>query len=313
MYYLDTHLKNRIDEKLKTLQSLRPLPPQAVEKLREQFNIEMTYNSNAIEGNRLTLKETFLVINEGLTIKGKSLKDHLEAKDHYEALNYLYESIEHNKKHTLSEVFIRNLQQLVVKETDPQYAGAYRTSNVIITGSDHNPPDASEVPVLMRALMSLVKENKSKLHPIELSALLHHRLVHIHPFFDGNGRTARLAMNIVLMHSGYPLVMVLKNDRRKYYNTLNKADKGKSIHFVQFIAQAVERSMNMYLRTLLPIKAKKEKYFSLSELSELTPYSEKYLNLLARQGKIEAYKEKRNWLTTLEAVKRYQKNRKRQR
>jgi len=313
MGYLENHLKNRIDDKLKALQALRPLPPQAVEKLREQFNIEMTYNSNAIEGNKLTLKETFLVINEGLTIKGKPLRDHLEAKDHYEALNYLYESIEHDKKHTLSEVFIRNLQQLVVKETDPEYAGKYRTSNVIISGSDHNPPGASKVSILMHDLLSWIKGNKSKLHPIELAALLHHRLVHIHPFFDGNGRTARLAMNIVLMQAGYPLVMVLKNDRRKYYDTLNKADKKKFAPFVQFIAQAVERSMNIYLKTLLPIKAKKEKYFSLSELSKLTPYSEKYLNLLARQGKIEAHKEKRNWLTTLEAVKRYQHNRQRQR
>lgn len=313
MNYLDIHLKKRIDGKLKELQDLRPLPPQAVLKLKEQFAIEMTYNSNGIEGNKLTLKETFLVINEGLTIKGKSLKDHLEAKDHYEALNYLYESVEHNKKHTLSEVFIRNLQKLIVRETDSQYASAYRTSNVIITGSDHNPPDASEVPVLMRDLMVWIRGNKNKLHPIELAALLHHKLVYIHPFFDGNGRTARLAMNIVLMQAGYPLVMILKNDRRKYYDTLNKADKDKLVPFVQFIAQAVERSMNMYLKTLLPIKARKEKYFSLSELSKLTPYSEKYLNLLARQGKIEAYKEKRNWLTTLEAVKRYQYNRQRQR
>ncbi len=313
MIYLDTHLKNRIDEKLKALQALRPLPPQAVAKLREQFAIEMTYNSNAIEGNKLTLKETFLVINEGLTIKGKSLKDHLEAKDHYEALQYLYESIEHEKRHTLSEVFIRNLQQLVVKETDPEYAGKYRTSNVVITGSDHTPPDASEVPFLMRNLIMWVRENKSKLHPIELAALLHHKLVHIHPFFDGNGRTARLAMNITLLQSGYPLVGILKNDRKKYYATLDKADKKNARPFIQFIAQAVERSMNIYLKTLLPPKSAKEKYFSLLELSKHTSYSEKYLNLLARQGKIEAHKEKRNWLATLEALKRYQKNRKRQR
>src|SRR3989344_4233347 len=117
MPYLEPHLKERLDRKLNQLQRLRPLPPASVAKLKEQFGIEMTYNSNAIEGNKLTLKETFLVINEGLTIKGKPLKDHLEATDHYEALNYLYESIEHDKKHTLSEVFIRNLQQLVVKET----------------------------------------------------------------------------------------------------------------------------------------------------------------------------------------------------
>jgi len=311
--YLDIHLKKRIDDKLKKLQALRPLPPQAVAKLKEQFSIEMTYNSNGIEGNKLTLKETFLVINEGLTIKGKSLKDHLEAKDHYEALNYLYESIEHDKKHTLSEVFIRNLQKLIVKETDPEYAGAYRTSNVIITGSDHRPPDASEVSMLMKELLTWVKENKNKLHPIELSALLHHKLVNIHPFFDGNGRTARLIMNIILLQTGYPLVVVLKNDRRKYYDTLSKADKNDPASFIRFVAQAVERSMNMYLKALLPKKNRKENFLPLLKLSKSSPYSEKYLNLLARQGKIEAYKEKRNWLTTKEAVEEYVKNRKRKR
>jgi Fic family protein len=313
MIYLDNHLKDRIDAKLKQLQKLRPLPPPAVSKLKEQFAIEMTYNSNAIEGNRLTLKETFLVINEGLTIKGKPLKDHLEAKDHYEALNYLYESIEYSKKHTLSEVFIRNLQQLVVKDTDPEYAGKYRNSNVSIGGADHVPPDAGEVPILMRETMEWVRQNHKRTHSIELAALLHHKLVFIHPFYDGNGRTARLVMNVLLMQAGYPLVVILKNDRKKYYDALDKADKGKPEKFVQFVAQAVERSMNIYLKTLLPIKSKQEKYLPLSELAKKTPYSEKYLNLLSRQGKIEAHKEKRNWLATPEAVERYQKNRQRQR
>jgi Fic family protein len=313
MAFLDQQFKERIDSKLKALQSLRLLPPAAVEKLRQQFAIEMTYNSNAIEGNRLTLKETFLVINEGLTIKGKPLKDHLEAKDHFEALNYLYESIEHSKKHTLSEVFIRSLQSLVVKETDAEYAGKYRSGNVFIGGSDHTPPEAALVPVLMRELMDWVRHKQKLVHPIELAALLHHKIVHIHPFYDGNGRTARLVMNVLLMQAGYPLAVILKNDRKKYYNSLDKADKGKPDSFVRFVAQAVERSMNIYLKTLLPVKAKREKYLPLLELAGQTPYSEKYLNLLARAGKIEAHKEKRNWLTTLEAIKRYQQNRKRQR
>lgn len=312
MNYLDPYLKERIDKKLEQLQKLRPLPPASVEKLRQQFSIEMTYNSNAIEGNKLTLKETFLVIREGLTIKGKSLKDHLEAKDHYDALNYLYDLIEHGKQHTISEVFIRSIHQLVVKETDPDWAGKYRTSNVIITGSDHTPPDSSEVPQLMRDLINWARENK-KLHPIELAAILHHKIVFIHPFFDGNGRTARLVMNLILMQYGYPLVVILKNDRKKYYETLTKADKGNYNLFVQFVAQTVERSMNIYLKTLLPISNKGQKFISLSEISKQIPYSEKYLNLLARQGKIEAHKEKRNWVANVEAIKKYMEERKRKR
>lgn len=313
MNYLESQLKERIDAKLKQLQKLRPLPAASVQKLREQFAIEMTYNSNAIEGNKLTLKETFLVINEGITIKGKSLKDHLEAKDHYDALNYLYDLIEHDKKHTISEIFIRNIQRLVVKETEEENAGKYRTGNVIITGSDHTPPDANEIPSLMGDLIEWIKEKKKKLHPIELAAILHHKLVWIHPFFDGNGRAARLVMNLILMQKGYPLVVILKNDRKKYYETLAKADKGDYLPFVRFIAQAVERSMNIYLKTLLPVSVKKERFLPLSKISEQTPYSEKYLNLLVRQGKIEAHKERRNWLTSIEAVQRYVKNRKRKR
>lgn len=313
MPYLDPQLKDRINGKLKQLQNLRPLPPASVLKLKEQFGIEMTYNSNAIEGNKLTLKETFLVINEGLTIKGKPLKDHLEAKDHFEALNYLYELIEKDSRHTVSEVLIRSLQQLVVKETDPHWAGKYRDSNVIITGSDHTPPDASTVSGMMADLIKWVNAHKRKLHPLELSALLHHKFVYIHPFFDGNGRTARLLMNLILMQKGYPLVMILKNDRKRYYDALDKADKGHYLPFVRFIAQAVERSLNIYLKTLLPTSIKKELYVPLSEISKKTPYSEKYLNLLARLGKIEAHKEKRDWLTSHEAIERYIRNRMRKR
>lgn len=313
MPYLEPHIKERIDFKLGQLQGLRPLPATSVLKLKEQFGIEMTYNSNAIEGNKLTLKETFLVINEGLTIKGKPLKDHLETKDHYEALNYLYGLIEKDSRHTVSEIFVRTIQQLVVKDTDPEWAGKYRNGNVIITGSNHTPPDPSAIPHLMDDLIKWIEENKKKLHPIELAAIFHHKIVFIHPFFDGNGRTARLVMNLILMQKGYPLVMILKNDRKRYYDALDKADKSQYLPFVRFIAQAVERSLNIYLKTLLPASPRKEVYCPLSEISKKTPYSEKYLNLLARVGKIEAHKEKRNWVTSYEAIERYMKNRMRRR
>ncbi|MEK7495816.1 MAG: Fic family protein [Patescibacteria group bacterium] len=289
------------------------MSPASVLKLREQFAIEMTYNSNGIEGNRLTLKETFLVIQEGLTIKGKSLKDHLEAKDHYEALNYLYDFIEKDKRSTISEVFIRSIQSLIVRETEKQKTGKYRSGNVIITGSNHTSPDSSKIPSLMEDLIKWIKINEKKLHYIELAAIIHHKLVFIHPFFDGNGRTARLVMNLILMQKGYPIAIILKNDRKRYYDALDKADKGKYLSFINFIAQSVERSLNIYLKIIFPQNKKKENYYPLSIISKKTPYSEKYLNLLARNGKLEAYKEKRNWLTSIDAVTEYIKNRMRRR
>src|SRR3989338_5644980 len=193
MSYLSSIIRTRLEEKFSKLNKLRPLPKSAVQKLREKFQIEMTYNSNAIEGNSLTLKETFLVINEGITVKGKPLKDHLEAKDHHAALEYLYELVEHGKNQTFSETLVRTLHQLVTKDTEKEWAGRYRESNVIIGGADHTPPDALEVPSQMKNLMDWLKANKKSLHVIELAALFHHRLVYIHPFLDGNGRTARLA------------------------------------------------------------------------------------------------------------------------
>ncbi|KKQ27269.1 MAG: Filamentation induced by cAMP protein Fic [Candidatus Magasanikbacteria bacterium GW2011_GWC2_37_14] len=313
MTYLSPIVKARLEEKLKKLNKLRPLPKSAVQKLREKFQIEMTYNSNAIEGNSLTLKETFLVINEGLTVKGKPLKDHLEAKDHHAALEYLYDLIDKDKKHTVSEMLIKNLHQIILQETDKEWAGRYRNANVIIGGADHTPPDALQVPNLMRDLITLLNSQKNKLNIVELSALLHHKLVYIHPFFDGNGRTARLTMNLFLMQAGYPLVVIMKTDRKKYYDVLDKADKGKYEPLIKFVAQSIERSLDIYLKTLTPATTKQEKFVSLTEISKTTPFSAKYLNLLARQGKLEAYKEGRDWLTSKGAIERYLKNRTRQR
>lgn len=313
MTYLSPIIKKRLEEKLAKLNKIRPLPKSAVQKLRGKFQIEMTYNSNAIEGNSLTLKETFLVINEGITVKGKPLKDHLEAKDHHVALEYLYDTINKDKKHTLSEMLIRNLHQIIIQGIDKEWAGRYRNANVIIGGAKHTSPDALQVPQKMRNLIGWLKSQKGKMNIVELAALLHHKLVFIHPFFDGNGRTARLAMNLLLMQFGYPLVIILKNDRKKYYDVLDKADRGEYEPLVKFIAQSIERSLDIYLKTLTPASIKQEKFISLAEISKITPFSAKYLNLLARQGKLEAYKEGRDWLTSKEAVERYLKNRTRQR
>lgn len=313
MFYLDKKIQKRIDDKLKLLNSFRPLPSSAVNKLKEQFEIEMTYNSNAIEGNSLTLKETYLVINEGMTIKGKPLKDHLEAKSHKEALDYLYSLVESGKNNTVSERFIRSLNQIVMQNIDKEWAGKYRNSGVIIGGADHKPPEALEIPRLMQNLIKWVGDNKKKMHPVEMAGILHHKLVFIHPFFDGNGRTSRLTMNIILMQSGFPLVIVLKNDRKRYYRFLSLADKGDYIPFVNFIARAVERTLDIYLKILMPSKTGNQKFISLAILAKETKFTEKYLNTLARSGKLEAHKEGRNWLTSKESLKRYLDGRERKR
>lgn len=290
--YLSPDLINRIDEKWYKLKKHRPLSPTIVNKLRERFMLEMTYNSNAIEGNNLTYKETYLVINEGITIKGKSLKNHLEAKSHQEALEFIYDLVEFDSKFTLSQNLIRQIQSLVISPIDKNIAGVYRSGSV-------------EIPYLMSGIISWFAKNQKRLHPIELISILHHKLVAIHPFDDGNGRTARLVMNIMLLQARYPLVVILKNDRKKYYDTLSKADNGNYLPFIKFITQSVERSLNIYLETISSVRSKNDKYLSLTEISKLTKFSAKYLNLLARKGKIDAHKEGRNWLTTIASINNY--------
>lgn len=303
--YLSPDLINRIDEKWHKLKTHRPLSPTIVNKLRERFILEMTYNSNAIEGNNLTYKETYLVINEGITIKGKSLKNHLEVKSHQEALEFIYDLVDFNSHFTLSQNLIRQIQSLVISAIDKTISGKYRSGYVAIAGSNIKLPFATEIPHLMSKIISWFGKNQKNLHPIELASILHHKLVAIHPFDDGNGRTARLTMNIMLLQAGYPLAVILKNDRKKYYDTLSKADKGNILPFIQFIAQSVERSLNIYLETIQKNKSKSDMYLSLMEISKKTKFSAKYLNLLARKGKIDAHKVGRNWVTSIEAINNY--------
>lgn len=306
-------LLNRIDEKLKVIQAKRPLSKSIIKKLKEQLALELTYNSNAIEGNKLTLKETYLVINDGLTVKGKSLQDHLEAKNHDQAIHFLYDLVEYEKRQTISEQLIRSLQQVIIKDIEDNEAGKYRSGNVMITGSKHKPPQASEIPYLMQEFVVWVKKNFSKMHPVILASQAHHKLVHIHPFTDGNGRTARLFMNLILMQHGYPVVVILKNERKKYYNALEKADKGHINDIEKLIAQAVERSLNIYIQAIQSTNNTKDSLMTLAELAKHSKFSEKYLNLLARSGKLDAHKENRNWLSSRKALENYIKNRERKR
>lgn len=312
---IDPILDKRIKEKKERLDNLRPLPQTALSKLKEQFAIEMTYHSNAIEGNTLTLRETQLVIQEGLTIAGKSLREHLEAVNHKEAIDFLEDLIK--EKGPITEALIRQIHFLILTKINNREAGKYRAAQVRITGADYLPPQSFEIPALMRDFVNWLKKNEKKIEPIELAALSHFKLVHIHPFIDGNGRTSRLLMNLILMKKGYPPAIILKTDRNKYYRVLDQAHQGNFAPFVNFIARNIERSLSLYLDAFEVRKTKKEarrkKYISLTEAGRGTPYSQEYLSLLARQGKIDAFKLKRNWLTTKEAIERYIKTRERKR
>ncbi len=306
--FIDKIIWERIKEKKKKLDSLRPFSVAVLKQLKERMAIELTYNSNAIEGNTLTLKETKLVIEQGLTIKGKSLREHFEVINHKEALDFLETLLK--KKKTINTFMIRQFHSLILAKINEKEAGKYRDCPVRITGTKFVPSSPIEITPLMGEFNKWLKKTARVLNPIEYAGLAHLKLVSIHPFIDGNGRVSRLLMNLILMKWGFPPTIILNVDRKRYYRTLERAQiKNEVRDFLNFIARAVERSLNLYLEALSPIKSRKElkekKYISLSEASKFSPYSQEYLSLLARQGKLDAIKIDRNWWITREALKKY--------
>ncbi|CAH8293269.1 Fic family protein [Mariniflexile fucanivorans] len=300
----------RLFDKLKSLNAARTLPNSALFKIKEALTIEWTYNSNSIEGNTLNLRETQLVLQEGITIKGKSLREHFEAKNHEHAINYLYTLI--HPDYVFNSHDVLSLHGLVLRSIEDDFAGRLRNGGVRISGANFIPPNANKVPDLLDDLVVFVNSNPKQLNVIELATFFHHKMVWIHPFFDGNGRTVRLAMNLILMKAGFPPAIILKNDRKKYYEALNQANNGNYDKLMLLMCQAVERTLNIYLSTL---PNSDYDYKSIADIVEEPDviYGQEYVSLLARQGKIDAHKEGRNWFTTKKAIDDYILNRKRNR
>ncbi len=216
--------------------------------IREALQLEFLYESSRIEGNTLTLRETQLVIQEGMTISGKSLREHLEAINHKEALTFIEELVA--QKTDFSEYVLKQIHALVLHGIDREHSGRYRELPVLIAGSPHIPPQPHHVQSRMDEYFQWYNEQQSQLHPVILAAELHERLVTIHPFIDGNGRTARLVMNLILLRSGFPLAIIQGDaeNRIAYYDALEAVQtQGKSDAFVMFIAQKVFDAINRYL------------------------------------------------------------------
>lgn len=238
-----------LTEKKDQLDRHRPLPPDLVRNLEQWFTIELTYTSNAIEGNTLTRNETAVVVEKGLTVSGKSLVEHLEATNHARALQKVLQLARGNTQ-DLTEHDILDLHATILRGIDDSHAGHYRSIAVRISGSMVILPNPIKVPDLMCQFIEEITQTK-KLHPVALAAEAHYQLVSIHPFVDGNGRTARLLMNLILMQNGYPPALIRKRDRMRYIKSLEKAQLGGSKEdYYQIITAAVDRSFSVYLNAL---------------------------------------------------------------
>ncbi len=292
-------IRQRIAEKKAVLAKLRPLPRAALERLRQELSVEWTYNSNAIEGNTVSLRETRLVIEQGLTISGKTLREHFEINNHQRAIAFV-ESIA-KRRTAITEAELLEIHRLVLDNIETEFAGRYRTGRVRILGANFVPPNHLKVRDLVRDLLSETAGSEADI--VTLAARFHHRLVWIHPFYDGNGRTARLLMNLLLMRNGLPPAIILVNDRKKYYRALDAANNGNLKPFELLVAQAIERSLDIYLDAAGHNGP--DDYVPLSQLAEKFPYSQEYLSLLARRGLIDAYKRSRNWVATERSVLDY--------
>jgi Fic family protein/DNA-binding XRE family transcriptional regulator len=248
-------ISNSLQEKLDLIDSLKS----KLDKLREfdsyriaqALELEYTFESNRIEGNTLTLKETDLVINEGLTVSGKSMREHLEAINHQEAIEYVKDLVQ--RKVSIIERELLVIHNMILRGIMPEYAGKYRNIQVMIKGSAHMPPQPFLVPKKMEEYFEWYQINRNKLHPVVLAAEMHERLVTIHPFVDGNGRTSRLIMNLILLKHGF-VIANIKGDydaRMNYYNALElvQTEKEKDT-FLNFIADVEIDCLNRYLKIL---------------------------------------------------------------
>ncbi len=300
----------RLDDKKQKLDSYRPLSSYILSSIKNNLNLEWIHSSNGIEGNTLTLQETRLVLEEGITISGKSLREHFEAVNHQEAIDYIEKLV--NPIYELTKNDILEVNRLVLSKIEKEFCGRFRTGGVRINGANFVPPNALKVYDLMSELINWTNGEAQEWHPLLMATIFHHRFVWIHPFFDGNGRTVRLIFNLMLMKKGFPPAIILKTDRKKYYDALNKANKGDYKKLFLLTIQAMERSLDIYLNSL---EDKYDDYQPIATIvaEPMAAYGQEYVSLLARKGKIDAYKEGKNWFTTQNAIQEYIQSRERKR
>jgi Fic family protein len=298
---MDPRLERRITDKRHALDLQRPLPPAITAKLYEDLRVRLTYHSNAIEGNTLDLGETQLVIAHGITIGGHTLQEHLEAINHAAAFTFVRDLAQRDT--VLDEVALLQLHALITKDL-VESAGAYRRGAVFISGSEYRPPHHSQVPELMRDWFAWLTGDGLGYPPIIRAALAHEMLLAIHPFLDGNGRTARLVLNLQLMQAGYPVALLLRGWRATYIRALEQAHHGQYNALANVVGRAVEGGLDLFLEAIDALP--QEQHRPLREVAEACGMDAGYLGWLLRAGRVAGRKRGGRWYTSAAAVERYQ-------
>lgn len=297
--HMDPRLTERIRRKKAQLDLYRPLPTDTVRRLNEDLRVFLTYHSNAIEGNSLSLQETQMVIDYGVTIHGHPLREYLEATNHAEAYQYVTSLVEKQEKITIQTIL--TLHSLVTDKI-LESKGRFRTVPVSIRGSNMTPPPAHQVEKLMREWVAWIYGEGIEYDAVTRAAIAHHGFEAVHGFEDGNGRVGRLLLNLMLMQEGYPPALLLNDWRTRYIHGLNTANTGQYGPLLNLIGQSVEAGLDLYLEACA---AAPDNYSPLRELVEASGYPLEYLSWLARQGRIDAVKRDGRWYSTREAIEQY--------
>jgi Fic family protein len=297
---LDPRLARRLSDKKRELDRYRPLRPDVMRRLQDDLRVLLTYHSNALEGNTLSLRETQLVIEYGLTVGGHSLREYLEATNHAAAFAELVQLADATTPVTLDTIV--RLHYLVMQQILPQ-AGQWRRVPVTIRGVALVPPAAARVPALMAEWVAWVNEAWQAYDPVVRAAIAHHGFEAVHPFEDGNGRVGRLLLNLLLLRDGYTPALLLRDWRVSYLQGLAAADRGQYTPLANLVGRAVEQGLDRYLAVCRT--APESEYLPLADLAERTGYDRAHLGWLIRQGRLAGEKRGGRWYSTVDAVAQY--------
>jgi fido (protein-threonine AMPylation protein) len=298
---IDPRLARRLAEKRAALDARRPLPPATVRVLHDDLQVRLTFHSNAIEGNTLSLRETQLVIEHGITIGGHSLTEHLEARNHAAAYTTMVALSDAATPITIETVL--DLHRLVT-EGILDAPGQFRRGAVSIRGSSLVPPPARDVPGLMAAWVAWLDGEGLQYEPVIRAGIAHHGFLAVHPFLDGNGRTARLLLNLLLLRAGYPPALLLHEWRPGYLEGLSQADRGRYGPLLTLLGRAVEGGLDLYLEACAA--APDDEWVARGARGTRPPHSAEYLALLIRKGRLAGSKRGGRWHSTRSALARYE-------